>query len=62
MEAPIFLVNRDATAFGCEIEEYVKKGVRHPCLRPEEPDSAAQKYVTEDLKGFCEATSSVQKV
>ena len=35
-----------------EIEEYVKGGGRHPCLRPEEPDSAAQKYVTEDLKCF----------
>ena len=44
-----------------KIEEYVRKGGRHPCLRPEEPDSAAQNYVTEDLKCFCKAASSAHK-
>lgn len=36
------------------IEEYVEYGGRHPYLRSDEPDSAAQKYITEDLKPFCE--------
>lgn len=31
---------------------------RHPYLRPEEPDSAAQNYVTDDLRCFCNAVPS----
>lgn len=37
-----------------DIEAYVENGGRHPCLRSDEPDSAAQKYITEGLKPFCE--------
>lgn len=40
------------------IEEYVVNGGRHPCLGSDEPDSAAQKYLTYDLKCFCQALSS----
>ena len=36
-----------------EIEEYVENGGRHPCLRSDQPDSAAQEYVTKDLECFC---------
>lgn len=54
------LLRLDAVALCRKIEEYVKKGGRHPCLGPEEPDFAAQRYITEDLKCFCEATT-VQK-
>lgn len=36
----------------CKIEEYVENGGRHPCLRSDQPDSAAQNYVTEDLACF----------
>ena len=36
-----------------DIEVYVEDGGRHPCLRSDEPDSAAQNYITEDLKPFC---------
>ena len=41
-----------------EIEEYVETGGRHPCLRSDQPNSAAQDYVTEDLKPFYKARSS----
>lgn len=37
-----------------DMELYVECGGRHPCLRSDEPDSAAQKYITEDLQPFCE--------
>ena len=41
-----------------EIEEYVENGGRHPCLRSDQPDSAAQKYVTDELECFCKAVHS----
>lgn len=59
-EGADFLANGDPRVLCGKIEEYVKKGGRHPCLGPEEPDSAAQKYVSEDLKGFCKVTYSAQ--
>ena len=37
------------------IEKYVENGGRHPALQTHEPDSAAQRYVTEDLERFCRA-------
>lgn len=38
-----------------DIEQYVLHGGRHPCLRPEQPNSAADDYVTEDLELFYKA-------
>ncbi len=37
------------------IKKYVENGGRHPSLQSHEPDSAAQKYVTEDLERFSRA-------
>ena len=44
----------------CEqIEEYVTHGGRHPCLFPDEPDTAARNFVTEDLLPLYLPVSSV---
>lgn len=29
-----------------DVEQYVLHGGRHPCLRPDEPDEASQKYLS----------------
>lgn len=39
------------------IRNYVENGGRHPCLRSDQPDSAAHDYVTDDLKRFCKTTA-----
>lgn len=44
-----------------DIKQYVENGGRQPYLRSDQPDSAAQDYVTEDLECFCTAVSSIQK-
>lgn len=41
-----------------EVEEYVENGGRHPCLRSDQPDSAAQNYITEDIQEFCKPLPS----
>ena len=43
-----------------DIEDYVENGGRHPCLRFDQPDSAAQNYVTDDLECFCKAVPSAR--
>ena len=35
-----------------EIKTYVESGGRHPCLRPDQSDSAAMLYVTSDIQDF----------
>ena len=35
-----------------EIEDYVEEGGRHPCLRPDQSDSAAMLYITTDIQDF----------
>lgn len=44
-----------------DIKQYVENGGRQPYLRSDQPDSAAQDYVTEDLECFRTAVSSIQK-
>lgn len=35
-----------------EIRRYVENGGRHPCLRPDQSDSAAMLYITPDIEDF----------
>ena len=35
-----------------QIKKYVESGGRHPCLRPDQPDSAAMLYITPDIQDF----------
>lgn len=44
-----------------DIKQYVGNGGRHPYLRSDQPDPAAQDYVTEDVKCFCTAVSSISE-
>ena len=44
-----------------EIDAYVEDGGRHPCLRSNQPDSAARNYITEDLEPFYQTLPSTQK-
>ena len=44
---------KDGIDFGpLDIMEYVLLGGRHPCLPSDKPDSAANKYITEELEPF----------
>lgn len=56
-----FLDRGDPELHHGNIKNYVENGGRHPYLRSDQPDSAAQDYVTENLRCFCTAASSIQK-
>lgn len=64
---PRKIYQKDGTAFGCqhhlnwevEISHYVVLGGRHPCLMPDQPDSAAEDFA-KDLKPFLRCGRSSQ--